>query len=113
MKTTNRLLVALAIIFSFPCPLQGQVPEPLRNLATPNVSTLGQYGDIPVNGYTGQPNITIPLYEVVEGDIRLPLSLRYDLSSVKPNRHAGLVGFGWQLSYGGQITRIVRGGMDE
>lgn len=113
MKTTNRLLVAFAIFLSLPCPLQGQVPEPLRNLATPNVSTLGQYGDIPVNGYTGQPNITIPLYEVVEGDIRLPLSLRYDLSSVKPNRHAGLVGFGWQLSYGGQITRIVRGGMDE
>ncbi len=113
MKTTNRLLIAFAILLSLPCPLQGQVPEPLRNLATPNVSTLGQYGDIPVNGYTGQPNITIPLYEVVEGDIRLPLSLRYDLSSVKPNRHAGLVGFGWQLSYGGQITRIVRGGMDE
>lgn len=93
--------------------IKGQVPEPMKNIVTPNVSTLGEYGDMPVNMYTGQPNISIPLYDIIEDDIRIPLSLRYDLSNVKPNKHPSWVGMGWNLSCGGQITRVVRGEMDE
>lgn len=91
----------------------GQVPEPMKNITTPNVSSLGTYGNTPVNTYTGQPNISIPLYDVIEDNLKIPLLLTYDLSSVRPNRHPSWVGMGWNLSCGGQITRLVRGIMDE
>lgn len=91
----------------------GQVPEPMKNITTPNVASLGTYGDTPVDMYTGQPNITVPLYEIVEGDMKIPLYLRYSLSEVKPNNHPSWVSMGWNLSCGGQITRAVRGCMDE
>lgn len=111
MKHTYYYLFLVLITYSQS--MWGQVPEPMKNISTPNVSTLGEYGDTPVNMYTGQPNISIPLYEIAEGDIKVPLSLRYDLSSVKPNRHPSWVGMGWNLTCGGQITRVVRGCMDE
>lgn len=91
----------------------GQVPEPMKNITTPNVASLGTYGDTPVDMYTGQPNITVSLYDIVEGDMKIPLYLRYGLSEVKPNKHPSWVSMGWNLSCGGQITRAVRGCMDE
>lgn len=91
----------------------GQVPEPMKNITTPNVSSLGTYGNTPVNAYTGQPNISIPLYDVIEDNLKVPILLTYDLSSVRPNKHPSWVGMGWNLSCGGQITRSVRGVMDE
>lgn len=112
MKNTIHFL---ALFFSCLISFQafGQVPEPMKNITTPNVASLGTYGDTPVNTYTGQPNVSITLYDVVEDNLKIPLLLSYDLSSVKPNKHASWVGLGWNLSCGGQITRSVRGIMDE
>lgn len=90
-----------------------QVPEPMKNITTPNVATLGTYGDTPVDMFTGQPNITVPLYDIVDGNMKIPMYLGYNLSEVKPNKHPSWVSMGWNLSCGGQITRTVRGCMDE
>ncbi len=87
--------------------------RPLENYPSPNAANLGIYGSFPVNLYTGIPDISIPLYEVTEGDLSLPVTLRYHLASVKPNQRSGWLGLGWSLSAGGSITRNVRGCYDE
>lgn len=87
--------------------------RPMENYPSPQVGSLGLYGNIPVSLFTGQPNIFIPLFEAKEGDLTLPISLNYNLSNVKPNRRSGWVGLGWNLSAGGYISRNVRGCYDE
>ena len=87
--------------------------HPLENYPTPNVSSLGEFGKVPVNMFSGVPSISIPLYELKEGNLSLPISLNYNLASVKPNIHPGWVGLGWSLSAGGYISRNVRGAYDE
>lgn len=94
------------------CTSWGQL-RPVKNMQTPEAASLGLYGQIPVSHYTGIPNISIPLYDVEVGDYKLPISASYHLSSVKPNTPSGIMGLGWNLMAGGQITRTVRGIMDE
>ncbi len=76
---------------------------------SPNAVSLGIFGDIPVGHYTGIPNIEIPLYEVVSGDISVPIKLQYHASGIKVTQEASWVGLGWALNAGGVITRSVRG----
>jgi hypothetical protein len=111
MRSKNSLLILLFVLYQIK--ILGQVPRSEVNCPTPEIASLGTYGNVPVSLYTGQPNISIPLYEIKEGSISVPISLDYHLASVKPNRHTGWVGLGWVLSSGGYITRNVRGLMDE
>jgi hypothetical protein len=80
---------------------------------SPNAAAMAKYGDFPVSQYTGTPNISIPLYEIKEGDISVPISMNYHASGIKVNEVASWVGLGWTLSAGGMITRSVRGKPDE
>jgi hypothetical protein len=80
---------------------------------SPTAAALGKYGEIPVSLYTGVPNISIPLYEINEGDIKLPISLSYHASGIKVEEIASNVGLGWSLNAGGVITRTVRGADDD
>jgi YD repeat-containing protein len=80
---------------------------------SPTAAALGKYGEIPVSLYTGVPNISIPLYEIQEGDIKLPISLSYHASGIKVEEVASNVGLGWSLNAGGVITRTVRGADDD
>lgn len=83
------------------------------NFPSPNAATLGLYGDIPVNHFTGIPNIQVPLYTLSERDVQIPVALSYHTAAVKLNAHPGWTGLGWNLSTGGAITRVVKGGPDE
>ena len=87
------------------------LPQPIP--PSPIASSLGKYGDIPVGLYTGLPEISIPLYQVKEGDIDLPISLSYHASGVRVEDNASWVGLGWALNAGGVITRTVRNRTDE
>lgn len=83
------------------------------NFPTPKVANLGQYGETPVGHFTGTPNISIPIYTIQEGDIKVPVSLNYHPASVRVNNQPGWVGLGWSLIAGGSITRTQRGMADE
>lgn len=76
---------------------------------SPIAAGFAKYGDVPVSTYTGTANISIPLYTVQEGDIKVPISLNYHTGGVKLNEQAGWVGLGWVLQGGGVISRTVRG----
>jgi YD repeat-containing protein len=87
----------------------------LRNVITPSPTTasLGKYGEIPVSLYTGIPDISIPLYEIRDGSLNLPVSLSYHAGGTKVEEIASPVGLGWTLNAGGVVGREQRGVADE
>ncbi|MBB4044503.1 YD repeat-containing protein [Bacteroides reticulotermitis] len=105
------LISALLAIFSFNCLGQRQVP--IKNVPSPEIAGLGEYGRVPVSLYTGVPDISVPIYELNAGGYSLSLFASYHLASVKPNSQSGCLGLGWNLIAGGYITRSVRGTYDE
>lgn len=80
---------------------------------TPNASSLGKFGDVPVSLTTGVPNINIPIYNISEGNINIPIGLSYHAGGVKVEEIASWVGLGWTLNGGGAISRTIRGRADD
>ncbi|MEI9921978.1 MAG: RHS repeat domain-containing protein [Bacteroidota bacterium] len=112
-RAVGIVLCCLVISFTF-----GQPPADSYELKTvippsPEAASLGKYGDIPVGYHTGVPNISIPLYELKEGDVKLPVSLLYHASGIRVAEVASWVGLGWTLNAGGVITRSVQHVPDE
>ena len=80
---------------------------------SPEAAALGKYGDIPVSYYTGIPEINIPLTEISDGKLTLPISLSYHSGGHRVEEVGSWVGLGWTLNSGGVVTRVVRGFPDE
>jgi YD repeat-containing protein len=80
---------------------------------SPNPAAISKFGDIPVSYHTGVANISIPIYEISQGELKVAISLDYHSSGIRVDEVASWVGLGWRLSAGGVISRIVRGGPDE
>jgi len=80
---------------------------------SPEAASLGRYGEIPVELSKGTPSINIPVYEVISGSLKLPISFSYHASGVRVNDVATSVGLSWTLNAGGAITRAVNGKPDE
>ncbi|MDR3217803.1 MAG: hypothetical protein LBU22_02320 [Dysgonamonadaceae bacterium] len=74
---------------------------------SPQAAAFARYGEIPVSHSTGVPEISIPIYTIESGSIKLPLSISYHASGIKVQDVATSVGLGWVLNWGGAITRIV------
>jgi YD repeat-containing protein len=83
------------------------------SISSPTAGSLGKFGDIPVSYHTGIPQISIPLYTVEAGPLKLPIGLSYHASGIKVQEPAGWVGINWALEAGGVITRTVQGQPDE
>ncbi|PXV59336.1 hypothetical protein CLV62_1372 [Dysgonomonas alginatilytica] len=79
----------------------------------PTTASLGRYGEYKMDNSNGQPDISIPLYEIRSGDLRIPIILNYQSGGIKVSQEATWVGLGWDLFYGGQLTRVVNGFPDE
>lgn len=73
-------------------------------ISSPNASAYARYGEIPVDIFTGQTNVQIPLWEILIGDISVPITLSYHTSGIKVQDRASSVGLGWSLNYGGGIN---------
>ena len=87
--------------------LQSQIPP------APNAAEIGKYGTMPVGTLTGIPDISFPLYEIVSGSLKLPITLSYHASGNQVNQKATDVGLSWSVNAGGQISRTVYGAKDE
>jgi hypothetical protein len=74
---------------------------------------LGKFGDIPVSNYTGVPSVEIPIYNVITGELSLPISLNYHAGGIRVDEIASNAGLGWALNCGGMISRTVRGIPDD
>ncbi|HEY9045273.1 MAG TPA: immunoglobulin domain-containing protein [Ohtaekwangia sp.] len=80
---------------------------------SPEVASLGKYGEVEVGEYTGTPDISIPLHTIKSGKLEFPLNLYYDASGVRVNQEATWVGLSWELSAVAGITYIPSGGNDQ
>lgn len=74
---------------------------------------LGQATSIPVDPLTGKLSLTLPITEVSQGSLNIPVFLRYLSGGVRVNESENSAGIGWQLSAGGAVVREVRGLPDD
>lgn len=86
---------------------------PKVNIASPTATAINKHVDFPINLHTGVPQISIPVYTVMEGPLQLPISLSYHASGLKVMELASWVGAGWSLNAGGVVSRSVYGLADE
>jgi YD repeat-containing protein len=108
MKSVFLFFCLLLINFITGIQAFGQKMQFPVSIPSPNAAMLGQFGNVPVSLYSGLPQIEVPIYNIEEGSINVPISLNYHASGVKPDLHPGWVGLNWNLSTGGAITRTVR-----
>lgn len=94
-------------------PANNAFNKPPVNIISPDVASLGTYGTYNVNLYTGSPSINLPLYELKESGVNIPITINYDASGFIPNKNSSQVGMNWNLYTGGVITRVVKGVPDE
>ena len=82
---------------------------------SPTVAALMKFEEMPVNNYTGIPDISIPLYSIQSRskDIAVNLALSYHPASIAASEVASYTGLGWNLMAGGTISRTVKGYPDE
>ncbi|MBK9567969.1 MAG: hypothetical protein IPO37_23235 [Saprospiraceae bacterium] len=82
-------------------------------LPSADATALGKYDKFQVSSYTGQVDISIPLYTLQANNKTIDLRLNYDGSGILARQHPGWVGQNWSLKAGGVITRTVHGLADE
>lgn len=112
-KTRNYILGFLLFYFSSVFAFgQGNLSLAPKILS-PNATSFEKFGEIPLNFFTGTPNINIPLLTVSYNSINIPVNLRYHPGLVKPSIQPGWVGMGWDLDGIGRITRQTRFQNDE
>lgn len=82
---------------------------------SPTVASLMKFEEVPVNNYTGIPDISIPLFQspTLSKDIQLNISLSYHPSGIAADEISSDIGLGWNLIAGGVISRTVRDIPDE
>lgn len=71
---------------------------------TPEAASFEKMAEIPVGNYTGTQNISIPLYTIEFGDIKIPISLDYLGTAIRVDQEASWVGLNWILNAGGAVT---------
>ena len=82
---------------------------------SPTVAALMKFEEVPVNLYTGIPNVSVPIFSTkTKGrGLDFSMSLNYHPNSAAVREHASYTGLGWSLMAGGTISRTVRGFPDE
>ncbi len=77
-------------------------------IASPQAASLDKFNDVPIDLYTGVPNISIPLYTIQDYDLEIPITLNYHASGIQVQEFSAWTGMNWSLVSGGLITRQVR-----
>lgn len=96
--------------------MYSQSGDPYTNLrivpVSPNAASLGIYGMVPTNNYSGQASLTIPIYEIDLDGKKFPIALSYHTDGTRVAQEATWVGLGWTLQAGGCVIRQTQG-MDD
>lgn len=111
MKKFLSILILLITIGSFKSQNgQGNYTFQLASsVKAPQTSDFIRRGNIPVNKFVGEPDLSIPLFNLKANQLgdNLSVSLGYNFSGFIPNKRPDIVGLNWFLNYGGVITRQV------
>jgi len=88
---------------------ESAVPIPL----SPEATSLGRYGNLPLNSSTGQMSFNVPLYEISTPAGSWPIFLQYGYNGLLLEGKPSIVGLGWTLPINGAVIRVIRGLPDE
>ena len=81
---------------------------------SPAVTALHAPLNYPVSGNNGVPDISIPIYTIEVGKIKVPIVLRYHTANTKIDGSVNCnVAHGWTLETGGAVGRTIRNKPDE
>lgn len=95
------------ILLLLGCFINGQTSFlPIIPPPTPTVASLLKYAEVPVNNYNGTVSFNIPLYQIKEGNLEIPISVSYYSTGLKVEEEASNIGLGWSLNAGGVIHII-------
>lgn len=86
---------------------------PNITIAPPQVASLSKVEEIPVDISTGRFNYTIPIFEIQEKNLSLPINLSYNYSGLQIDETPGYAGVGWTFNIGGSIMHTINGQNDE
>lgn len=101
-------LFYLLILFSSTLYSQGVLFDHINSDKTPKPSTFPEYSFFGENLSRGHLDISIPLYEISSGNIKLPITLTYNSGGIKIDQVASNVGLGWNLIAGGVVQRKIQ-----
>lgn len=113
----KKKLFLLAAGFSAIILCKGQEAPNYANTSTlpAGAAAASKITENPVNLFTGQPNISIPIYSFKNNSgLAMNVSLEYmGGSGIQVGESPTMVGLGWLLNTGGVVTRTVRGMPDD
>ena len=89
---------------------QGLTPE---IPPSPQAVAFNRLGDYQVNNNYGAPDINIPLFEIDHHGYKIPLTLHYEASPLKPGYNYDVTGLGWTLSGNSCVSRTIKDRADE
>ena len=115
LKNSVKALLLLLLFVSASLAAQTDTGKFLPNITppSPTAGELGKFGNVPVGLFTGSANISVPLITFKTKDLESPMSLFYGSNGIKVDEVASNVGLGWNLNFGGVITRTVRDKNDD
>lgn len=69
--------------------------------------------NVSVDPLTGRVQMSVPIWQISEGDISVPIGLGYSGGGVRVEQGEGSGGIGWNLTAGGAVSRQLRGLPDD
>lgn len=112
----KKIIVLTGVLISFSLSAQvGGIDNPITEFIpnTPNAAEMTQYGKIEIGEFTGTMQHSVPLYEIIYKDIKVPITLNYNSNGVNIDKHESSVGIDWGLNAGGVIMRSIMDLPDE
>lgn len=107
MKISFREKIFLTIIFIINTESYSQSLS--ENYFYPNSPSTSKLEKVNLNNdvseFKGVLDLTIPIYEIVLDEVKIPIYLSYDSSGIKLDEEASDVGQSWSLMTGGLISR--------
>jgi hypothetical protein len=86
--------------------LTAQVGSMRVTLPSPNAASFGKFGDVPVNLYSGVPDISVPLFTAKGRTLELPVTARYHPGGIRAEEVGGWLGK-WAPFFACQATSDV------
>ena len=89
---------------------QGLIPDVPPS---PQAVAFNRLGDYQLNNNYGAPDINIPLFEIDFHGYKIPLTLHYEATPLKPGYNYDVTGLGWTLSGNSCVSRTIKDRADE
>jgi|GEM_PF-3986152 len=111
-KTIPFIALLLGTFYGRAQTVNGSIVQPESGKATASKGTVGT-GIVDVDPYTGTGSVNVPIFSYSVDELTFPIGLTYSARGIRVDEMSSPVGLGWELSYGGSITREVKGIEDE